>query len=80
MRAALQRAAPQRTTTLAALRRRLQARRLLSTLPPPSVPQRLAALSLLEGKMDELEATEFLVDKVKATKNNGEFFDAMRQR
>jgi transcription termination factor Rho len=27
-----------------------------------------------------MEATEFLVDKVKATKNNAEFFDAMRQR
>jgi transcription termination factor Rho len=27
-----------------------------------------------------MEATEFLVDKVKATKNNNEFFDAMRQR
>ena len=65
MRAVLQRAAPQRATTLAALRRRLQARRLLSTLPPPSVPQRLAALSLLEGKMDELEATEVL--KLKRT-------------
>jgi transcription termination factor Rho len=30
--------------------------------------------------MDDMEATEFLVDKVKATKNNNEFFDAMRQR
>jgi transcription termination factor Rho len=33
---------------------------------------------LLYG-MDELEATEFLVDKLKATKNNGEFFDSMKK-
>jgi transcription termination factor Rho len=26
--------------------------------------------------MDELEATEFLVDKVKQTKSNAEFFDS----
>jgi transcription termination factor Rho len=30
--------------------------------------------------MDDMEAMEFLLDKVKATKNNAEFFDAMRQR
>jgi transcription termination factor Rho len=29
--------------------------------------------------MDELEATEFLVGKLKATKNNAEFFDSMRK-
>jgi len=29
--------------------------------------------------MDELEAMEFLMDKVKATKNNAEFFDSMRR-
>jgi len=29
--------------------------------------------------MDDLEATEFLVDKVRATKNNAEFFDSMRR-
>ena len=29
--------------------------------------------------LDELEATEFLVDKLKATKNNAEFFDSMRR-
>jgi transcription termination factor Rho len=29
--------------------------------------------------MDELEAMEFLLDKVKATKNNSEFFDSMRR-
>jgi transcription termination factor Rho len=30
--------------------------------------------------MDDLEATEFLVDKVKQTKNNAEFFDSMRRQ
>ena len=28
--------------------------------------------------MDELEAAEFLVDKLKASKNNDEFFELMR--
>ena len=30
--------------------------------------------------LDDMDAMEFLLDKVKATKNNAEFFDAMRQR
>ena len=29
--------------------------------------------------MDELEATEFLVDKLRGTKNNADFFDSMRR-
>jgi transcription termination factor Rho len=29
--------------------------------------------------MDELEAMEFLLDKVKQTKNNADFFDSMRR-
>ena len=29
--------------------------------------------------MDELEAMEFLLDKVTATKSNSEFFDSMRR-
>jgi transcription termination factor Rho len=28
--------------------------------------------------MDEIEAMEFLLDKMKQTKNNAEFFDMMR--
>ena len=28
---------------------------------------------------DELEATEFLVDKLRGTKNNADFFDSMRR-
>jgi transcription termination factor Rho len=29
--------------------------------------------------MDELEAAEFLIDKLRATKSNAEFFDSMRR-
>jgi len=29
--------------------------------------------------MDELEATEFPVDKLRGTKNNADFFDSMRR-
>jgi transcription termination factor Rho len=29
--------------------------------------------------MDDLEAMEFLLDKIKGTKNNAAFFDSMRR-
>jgi transcription termination factor Rho len=29
--------------------------------------------------MDELEASEFLIEKLRATKNNAEFFDSMKR-
>jgi transcription termination factor Rho len=29
--------------------------------------------------MDEVEAMEFLLDKIRQTKNNSEFFDMMRR-
>jgi transcription termination factor Rho len=29
--------------------------------------------------MDDLEAMEFLLDKIRSTKNNAEFYDAMRR-
>jgi transcription termination factor Rho len=29
--------------------------------------------------MDDLEAAEFLVDKIRATKSNADFFDSMRR-
>jgi transcription termination factor Rho len=29
--------------------------------------------------MDDIEAMEFLLDKIKATKSNAEFFDSMRR-
>jgi transcription termination factor Rho len=41
--------------------------------------QKIWVLRKLLYPMDELEATEFLVDKLRATKNNSEFFDSMRR-
>jgi transcription termination factor Rho len=41
--------------------------------------QKIWVLRKLLYPMDDLEAAEFLVDKIKATKNNGEFFDSMRR-
>jgi transcription termination factor Rho len=43
------------------------------------VLQKVWVLRKLLYPMDDLEATEFLVDKVKQTKNNAEFFDSMRR-
>ncbi|ARU30527.1 transcription termination factor Rho [Sulfuriferula sp. AH1] len=40
--------------------------------------QKIWVLRKLLYPMDDLEAMEFLLDKVKATKNNAEFFDSMR--
>jgi len=45
----------------------------------PDILQKVWILRKLLYPMDELEATEFLVGKLKATKNNGEFFDSMRK-
>ena len=41
--------------------------------------QKVWVLRKLLYPMDDLEATEFLVDKVKQTKNNAEFFQQMAQ-
>jgi transcription termination factor Rho len=43
------------------------------------VLQKIWVLRKLLYPMDELEATEFLLDKVKATKSNADFFDSMRR-
>ena len=45
----------------------------------PDVLQKVWVLRKLLYPMDDLEAMEFLVDKVKQTKNNAEFFDSMRR-
>lgn len=45
----------------------------------PDVLQKVWVLRKLLYGMDDIEAMEFLLDKIKATKNNGEFFDAMRR-
>jgi transcription termination factor Rho len=41
--------------------------------------QKIWVLRKLLYPMDELEATEFLVDKLRGTKNNADFFDSMRR-
>jgi transcription termination factor Rho len=48
-------------------------------LVKPEFLQKIWILRKLLYPMDDLEATEFLVDKVKQTKNNAEFFDSMRR-
>jgi len=45
----------------------------------PDILQKVWVLRKLLYPMDELEATEFLLDKVKATKSNADFFDSMRR-
>ena len=42
------------------------------------VLQKVWILRKLLYGMDDIDAMEFLLDKIKATKSNGEFFDAMR--
>ncbi len=41
--------------------------------------QKIWVLRKLLYPMDDLEAMEFLLDKIKATKNNSDFFDSMRR-
>ena len=45
----------------------------------PEILQKIWVLRKLLYPMDELEAMEFLLDKIKETKNNVEFFDRMRR-
>ncbi len=45
----------------------------------PDVLQKIWVLRKLLYPMDDVEAMEFLLDKIKATKNNGDFFDSMRR-
>ncbi|MEZ5730512.1 MAG: transcription termination factor Rho, partial [Burkholderiaceae bacterium] len=45
----------------------------------PEVLQKIWILRKLLHDMDELAAMEFLLDKMRATKNNQEFFDMMRR-
>ena len=48
-------------------------------LLPKDILQKIWVLRKLLYPMDELEATEFLLDKVRGTKTNAEFFDSMRR-
>ncbi|MGZ8156551.1 MAG: transcription termination factor Rho [Burkholderiales bacterium] len=45
----------------------------------PDILQKIWVLRKLLYPMDELEATEFLLDKIRATKSNADFFDSMRR-
>ena len=45
----------------------------------PDVLQKMWVLRKLLYPMDDLDAMEFLLDKIKSTKSNAEFFDAMRR-
>jgi len=45
----------------------------------PDEMQKIWILRKLLHQMDELEASEFLLEKLRATKNNGEFFDSMKR-
>ena len=45
----------------------------------PDILQKVWILRKLLYPMDELEAMEFLLDKVKASKTNSDFFDSMRR-
>ncbi len=47
-------------------------------LLPQDILQKVWILRKLLYNMDDLEAMEFLLDKMRATKNNAEFFDSMR--
>ncbi len=47
-------------------------------LLPQDVLQKVWVLRKLLYNMDDLDAMEFLLDKMRATKNNAEFFDSMR--
>ncbi len=45
----------------------------------PDVLQKIWVLRKLLYPMDDVEAMEFLLDKIKDTKNNNDFFDSMRR-
>ncbi len=48
-------------------------------LIPKEILQKVWVLRKLLYPMDDLEAMEFLLDKIKATKSNSDFFDSMRR-
>ena len=46
----------------------------------PDLLQKVWILRKLLHPMEDVQAMEFLLDRLKATKNNGEFFDAMKRQ
>jgi transcription termination factor Rho len=51
----------------------------LTSPAPAENLQKIWVLRKLLADMDDIEAMNFIVDKLKSTKNNGEFFDLMRK-
>ena len=49
-------------------------------LTKPDELQKIWILRKLLHPMDEVAAMEFLIDRLKATKTNSEFFDAMKRQ
>ena len=49
-------------------------------LVKPDVLQKIWILRKLLHPMEEVQAMEFLLDRIKATKTNGEFFDSMKRQ
>nr|MBF0684581.1 transcription termination factor Rho [Pseudomonas sp.] len=45
----------------------------------PELLQKIWVLRKFMHDMDEVEAMEFILDKMRATKNNAEFFDMMKR-
>jgi transcription termination factor Rho len=45
----------------------------------PELLQKIWVLRKLISDMDDIEAMNFIVDKLKSTKNNAEFFELMRR-
>jgi Transcription termination factor len=45
----------------------------------PELLQKIWILRKLLHDMDEVQSMEFLLDKIRQTKNNGEFFDMMKR-
>ena len=45
----------------------------------PDLLQKIWILRKLLHDMDEMQSIEFLLDKIRQTKNNGEFFDLMKK-
>ncbi|AIL32590.1 transcription termination factor Rho [Basilea psittacipulmonis] len=48
-------------------------------LLPPEILQKVWVLRKFIHDMDEVEAMEFIIDKIRATKTNDEFFDMMKK-
>jgi transcription termination factor Rho len=49
-------------------------------LTKPDLLQKIWILRKLLHPMEETQAMEFLLDRIKATKTNGEFFDSMKRQ